>query len=228
MTNNDPATSRQLRVLIVEDDREIREMVALMVRGMGYAIVTAATGKEAIARLREQSADIVLLDLMMPEMDGFEFLAHLRNHAQWRTVPVLVATAVELSEEDLVRLNGQVVQVIRKIGQSPDALLRDLGKHLAGDGGEQRRRGEVAERARVPGAHRVRRDTGRELVEDRLQAPRLAWRRGRGAARAEELGAEPVVVDRGAHRALECVLVQVVQRRRPDRLAGVLEGGPRR
>ena len=59
MTNNDPATSRQLRVLIVEDDREIREMVALMVRGMGYAIVTAATGKEAIARLREQSGTLL-------------------------------------------------------------------------------------------------------------------------------------------------------------------------
>ena len=108
MTNNDPTTSRQLRVLIVEDDREIREMVALMVRGMGHAIVTAATGKEAIARLREQSADIVLLDLMMPEMDGFEFLAEVRTRAEWRSIPVLVVTALELSDADRQRLNGAV------------------------------------------------------------------------------------------------------------------------
>jgi CheY-like chemotaxis protein len=97
----------------------------------GWEVSEAGNGREALERLEAGRPDAIVLDLMMPEMDGFEFLAHLRNHAQWRTVPVLVATAVELSEEDLVRLNGQVVQVIRKIGQSPDALLRDLGRALA-------------------------------------------------------------------------------------------------
>ena len=99
MTNNDPATSRQLRVLIVEDDREIREMVALMVRGMGYAIVTASTGREALTRLREQMADIVLLDLMMPEMDGFEFCRVVQGDPTLRDLHIIITSARDTLED---------------------------------------------------------------------------------------------------------------------------------
>ena len=119
------------RVLLVEDDDATRATIRQMLTRDGWEVSEAGNGREALERLEAGRPDAIVLDLMMPEMDGFEFLAHLRNHPQWRTVPVLVATAVELSEEDLVRLNGQVVQVIRKIGQSPDALLRDLGRALA-------------------------------------------------------------------------------------------------
>jgi signal transduction histidine kinase/DNA-binding response OmpR family regulator len=119
------------RVLLVEDDDATRATIRQMLTRDGWEVSEAGNGREALERLEAGRPDAIVLDLMMPEMDGFEFLAHLRNHAQWRTVPVLVATAVELSEEDLVRLNGQVVQVIRKIGQSPDALLRDLATALA-------------------------------------------------------------------------------------------------
>src|SRR6059036_3227933 len=62
-----------LDVLIVDDDQIIREMVARMVRGMGHSVCLAATGREALQRLHEHMSDIVLLDIMMPEMDGFEF-----------------------------------------------------------------------------------------------------------------------------------------------------------
>jgi two-component system, cell cycle response regulator len=99
MAQSDPATSRQLRVLIVEDDREIREMVALMVRGMGYAIMTAATGKEALARLREQMADIVLLDLMMPEMDGFEFCRTVQGDQNLRDLHIIITSARDTLED---------------------------------------------------------------------------------------------------------------------------------
>jgi CheY-like chemotaxis protein len=119
------------RILVVEDDDATRSTIRQMLTRDGWEVTEAGNGRVALERLEAGRPDAIVLDLMMPEMDGFEFVAHLRNHAQWRTVPVLVATAMELSEEDLARLNGQVVQVIRKIGQSPDALLRDLGKALA-------------------------------------------------------------------------------------------------
>jgi diguanylate cyclase (GGDEF)-like protein len=99
MAQSDPATSRQLRVLIVEDDREIREMVALMVKGMGYAIMMAATGKEALARLREQMADIVLLDLMMPEMDGFEFCRTVQGDQNLRDLHIIITSARDTLED---------------------------------------------------------------------------------------------------------------------------------
>ena len=119
------------RILVVEDDDATRATVRQMLTRDGWVVTEASNGRDALARLEAGRPDAIVLDLMMPEMDGFEFVAHLRNHAQWRTVPVLVATAMELSDEDLARLNGQVVKVIRKIGQSPDALLRDLGRTLA-------------------------------------------------------------------------------------------------
>ncbi len=62
-----------LKVLVVEDHPDNREMIAFMVKEMGYKVYTAATGKEALALLNECLPDIILLDVMMPEMDGFEF-----------------------------------------------------------------------------------------------------------------------------------------------------------
>lgn len=99
MTNLASVTSRPLGVLIVEDDREIREMVALMVKGMGYTVVTSATGKEALNRLREQSIDIVLLDLMMPEMDGFEFCRTVRADAALRDLHIIITSARDTLED---------------------------------------------------------------------------------------------------------------------------------
>jgi CheY-like chemotaxis protein len=64
-------------------------------------------------------------------MDGFEFVAELRSRRDWRKLPVLVVTAMELSEEDHRRLNGEVERVIRKSGQPRDELLREVGAALA-------------------------------------------------------------------------------------------------
>jgi diguanylate cyclase (GGDEF)-like protein len=74
-------------------------MVALMVKGMGYAITTAATGKEALTRLREQMADIVLLDLMMPEMDGFEFCSTVRKNPDLRDLHIIITSARDTLED---------------------------------------------------------------------------------------------------------------------------------
>jgi len=119
------------RVLVVEDDDATRATIRQMLAREGWDVTEAANGRVALERIESALPDAIVLDLMMPEMNGFEFLAHLRNHAQWRTVPVLVATAMDLTDTDLERLNGQVVQVIRKLGQSPDSLMHDLGKALA-------------------------------------------------------------------------------------------------
>lgn len=88
-----------LGVLVVEDDREIRDMVTMMVKSMGYAVVTAVNGKDAFARLREQSVDIVLLDLMMPEMDGFEFCQRVREDASLRDLHIIITSARDALED---------------------------------------------------------------------------------------------------------------------------------
>jgi CheY-like chemotaxis protein len=71
-----------------------------------------------------------VLDLMMPEMDGFEFAARVRQKIEWRLIPIVVLTAYDLSLEDRRRLNGYVETVLQKVGDSRDALLHQLREFL--------------------------------------------------------------------------------------------------
>jgi CheY-like chemotaxis protein len=66
---------------------------------------------------------LVLLDLMMPEMDGFEFVAEVQKHRQWQNLPIVVVTARDLSNDDRARLNGHVHQIIQKGAYTRDELL---------------------------------------------------------------------------------------------------------
>jgi CheY-like chemotaxis protein len=119
------------RVLLVEDEETTRATIRQMLEREGWAVAEAENGRVALARLAGGLPDAIVLDLLMPEMDGFEFVAELRSRAEWRKLPVLVVTAMELSEEDHRRLNGEVERVIRKSGQPRDELLRELGLALA-------------------------------------------------------------------------------------------------
>jgi CheY-like chemotaxis protein/anti-sigma regulatory factor (Ser/Thr protein kinase) len=124
-------TGRAGHLLLVEDDRDTRAMLATTLAREGWKVVEAEHGRAALERLAERPADAILLDLMMPEMDGFEFVAELRRRPEWRDIPVVVVTARDLSDADRRRLNGGVERVIRKSGQSAAVLLREVGEALA-------------------------------------------------------------------------------------------------
>jgi CheY-like chemotaxis protein len=79
--------------------------------------------------LNEARPDVIILDLMMPEMDGFEFLEEMRRKAQWREIPVVVVTAKDLTDEDRRRLNGGVERIILKTDR--DEMLREVRDVLA-------------------------------------------------------------------------------------------------
>jgi CheY-like chemotaxis protein len=97
-----------------------------LLESQGWAMTEAENGQVALARLSESRPDVILLDLMMPEMDGFEFLNRLRRVKEWRTIPVIVITAKTLSPEDRRRLNGYVEQVIQKGDFSREDLLQQV------------------------------------------------------------------------------------------------------
>jgi len=123
---------RDLPILVVDDDAVLRELVRRILEKDGYAVVEAGNGREALERLEEVSPGLILLDLMMPEMDGFELVAELRRHDAWRAIPVLVITAKELTAEDRRRLNGYVERILQKGAATRDALLREVGEFVAG------------------------------------------------------------------------------------------------
>ncbi len=74
---------------------------------------------------------LVLLDLLMPEMDGFEFVLDFRRHAEWRQIPVVVLTAKDLSAEDHQRLTGHVERILQKGASSCDSLLAEVRDMMA-------------------------------------------------------------------------------------------------
>jgi CheY-like chemotaxis protein len=118
--------------LLVDDDDMMRRGMRLALEQDGWQVSEAENGRIALARLTEARPDIIMLDLMMPEMDGFEFLVEMRSRAEWRDIPVLVVTAKDLSAEERSRLNGDVERVLQKGAAELDELLREIGRVLPG------------------------------------------------------------------------------------------------
>ena len=123
------------RVLIVEDHGPTRELMCRTLQQHEYTVIEAENGRVGCERLSEALPDAILLDLMMPEMDGFEFLSKLRADERSRTIPVIVITAKTLTVEDRARLNGHMQHFIRKDVGSAAAAVAVLGKVLSRTGG---------------------------------------------------------------------------------------------
>jgi CheY-like chemotaxis protein len=122
---------RDRPVLVVDDNADVRLLLRRMLEKAGYEVVEAEHGRTALARLAELTPELILLDLMMPEMDGFEFLDELRRLPAGRTIPVVVITAKELTPEDRRRLNGSVERILEKGSVSREALLAEVGELVA-------------------------------------------------------------------------------------------------
>ena len=113
-------------VLLVEDDTDTREVMRRMLDKAGWPVVEAANGREALDQMASARPGIILLDLMMPVMDGFDFLLEMRARQDWCDIPVIVLTAKNLTEEDRQLLSGKVEQVIEKGATSHEQLIELL------------------------------------------------------------------------------------------------------
>jgi CheY-like chemotaxis protein len=122
---------RDRPVLVVDDDAGLRQLLRRMLEPEGYAVVEAENGRVALERLRDMSPSVVLLDLMMPEMDGFEFVAEFRRHDAWRPIPIVVITARDLSRGDHERLNGYVQRILQKGVYGREQLLGEVRELVA-------------------------------------------------------------------------------------------------
>jgi CheY-like chemotaxis protein len=121
------STDRPSEVLVVDDDEEQRQLVRAILGAQGWVVREAANGRRALDCLAAKLPDILLLDLMMPEMDGFEVVAALQANPAWRDIPVVVVTALDLTAEDRRRLNGGVEQILSKNAFAPAELMARVG-----------------------------------------------------------------------------------------------------
>lgn len=118
--------SEHRRVLVVEDDPDIRQMFRRMLEREYWQVAEAENGRLGLDALCQQQPDLILLDLMMPEMDGFQFIAAVRERPEWRSLPIVVVTALDLTPADHLRLNGYVEQILQKGTYGRDELLHEV------------------------------------------------------------------------------------------------------
>ncbi|HEV3406427.1 MAG TPA: response regulator, partial [Candidatus Dormibacteraeota bacterium] len=127
----------EVRVLVVDDEPANRMWLANALEPAGFTVLPAAGGREAIEMAKSQKPDFVLLDLMMPEVTGFDVVEALRADASTRETPILVLTAANLTEADKRMLNGRVSEILKRgTVASSDivGLLKRVVAHRNGNG----------------------------------------------------------------------------------------------
>ncbi|KAB0682053.1 response regulator [Aureimonas leprariae] len=113
-------------VLAIEDDVDTLARYAAMIERQGFAFLSATNGRIGLERVRERKPDLILLDLNMPEMDGFDFLKELRAEPQWRDIPVVVLSSKDLTRAERSTLEGAADQVLAKT----EASMRELSTRI--------------------------------------------------------------------------------------------------
>jgi two-component system response regulator MtrA len=125
------------RILLVEDDPSIREVTALGLSGAGFGVTTAADGAEGLERWRAEQPDLVLLDVMLPRLDGLEVLRAIRRES---TTPVVMLTARADTIDVVVGLESGADDYVRKPFEMPELVARvraALRRHQAAAGGDE-------------------------------------------------------------------------------------------
>jgi signal transduction histidine kinase/DNA-binding response OmpR family regulator len=125
---------QKARVLVVDDDRASLQLAASILESAGYVPQLAEGGGEALSVLSKTHIDAVLLDLMMPGMDGFQFLHHLRDNQEWRELPVFVVSAKDLTLQEAETLKRETLAFFRKDEAWKDKLMHQIGRAVARHG----------------------------------------------------------------------------------------------
>ena len=113
-------------VLVVEDELDARQLLTKLVTRQGWAVDTAENGLQALEYLQTNLPSLILLDLMMPNMDGFEFLKQMRLRPQWQSIPVVVVTAKELTDADRELLSDKVQGLRQKANFDTQELMEEI------------------------------------------------------------------------------------------------------
>src|SRR6185295_8852619 len=113
-------------VLVVEDDAAMREMICRMLSDKDWTVAEAENGLAALESIARCQPSLIVLDLKMPVMDGFQMIAELHKHEDWRKIPVVVVSAKELTTEDRMRLQGHVKKILQKGDFGREGLMREV------------------------------------------------------------------------------------------------------
>jgi len=126
------STAKDAAVLVVDDDPKSIELIEEVLHAAGYAVRSAQNGTGALEMLSSTAICAVLLDLLMPGMNGFEVIRHMRNEATLKDLPIFVMTAKTLTQEELMLISAQTQALVQKAGPWQQQLTAEVGRVVHG------------------------------------------------------------------------------------------------
>jgi CheY-like chemotaxis protein len=122
---------RTLKVLVVDDDPKAMELIAVGILGLAGTVLRAYGGAEAIDAARRELPDLIVLDLMMPDVNGFDVVAALDEQPDRARIPILVVTE-QITAEDRAKLNGSVTTIMEKGEFDRDRFVAEVRRATSG------------------------------------------------------------------------------------------------
>jgi PAS domain S-box-containing protein len=116
------------KVLVIDDDPMVVEMLSEMIKSIGYDVITAGGGQEGIEKAFETDPDVLIVDLMMPEVSGFDVISTLKSDPRTIDIPLIVCTAKDMEADEVDYLNSNAFSILQKGAFSKEDLLSILGK----------------------------------------------------------------------------------------------------
>ncbi|MFA5834048.1 MAG: response regulator [Bacteroidota bacterium] len=117
-------------VLVVDDNDDFRSLLVKVLQDAGYIVQSANNGKVALSNIEVSRPSLILLDLSMPVMDGFEMLRKLKQSEQWHSIPVIILTGIDLSESQIAEINNMTAELLKKKDYSADTIASAIKKSI--------------------------------------------------------------------------------------------------
>jgi CheY-like chemotaxis protein len=127
-----PPHGKKLTFLVADDNPDAVELIALLVAGMAGTVLRARGGREAIEIALQELPDVIVLDLMMPEVNGFDVVAALKERPETANIPVLVVTAKHITAEDRDKLTLYGATIMQKAGFDADLFTSEVRRAMSG------------------------------------------------------------------------------------------------
>jgi CheY-like chemotaxis protein len=114
------------KILVIDDDRSVTELMQVILEAEGCTVLKATDGREGLRLAQEDRPDLIILDLVMPEISGFNVAYQLKHNPKTQSIPVIVMTSMEIDEETKQQLQGFVVSLMKKSGFTKKDLLQEI------------------------------------------------------------------------------------------------------
>ncbi|NUN68485.1 MAG: response regulator [Bacteroidetes bacterium] len=120
------STQNSATILVIDDDRSVTDLVQIILEAEGCTVLKAHNGKDGLAMAEQHKPDLIILDLVMPEMSGFNVAYQLKHNTATYTIPVMIMTSMEIDDETREQLEGFVVSLMKKSGFTKRDLLNEI------------------------------------------------------------------------------------------------------